>query len=619
MKRRHAMRRPNGVGAYHLYLGQLLKKAKLKGKDAAERKSLFKEAQAKAVSMARSKKFGTKLVTSAKSANAALQAKKAARRAKRAEKGEHITFRTARRLAGGMAAYRALKPKERAALRKQRYKRPGGASEKAKLAFKIAAEIAPKGSTKAQRNAAVKEAWALVKAGKTSARPSVRPSSGRPPSIRTSATKATSGKASGRKASGKASGRKAASGKASASKGAGFSGIKVGAKGRNMYFLAGKMVSQAAYKAARPGSSSRSSEMMDNPRRRRKGARKAHRKMGMMRRLRNTGEGVLAAEKSFYGNLVSVPGLVSVVGVGIAHGVVAPMVADYLAKMLPSRVDLPVVGSVGASNLAFTATGLVAGGALVGLGATVAKGQQGLLNKMAMLAVGGGALIDIVGLVMNAGVGSDMGAIDNEGTIYGAIDNDGNVYGGIDADGNVYGDVVSYGGYEYAGLMEDGTNVSYGTVVGSEYADAMPADAEDSGADFSVAEGQALVDGPVAWLKRFGKSPVRATGIRGVKSRHAGREGHRWGWLIKLVGMDKAQQIAALPPQQRLEVIAKLRKAALESLAASLNAASTQTTAQIAPAQNLLPAPQDTGLDLTGAVGAAGGAYGATMYAGGGY
>jgi hypothetical protein len=337
--------------------------------------------------------------------------------------------------------------------------------------------------------------------------------------------------------------------------------------------------------------------------------------MSMMRRLRNTCEGVVAAEKSFYGNLVTVPGLISVVGVGIAHGVVAPMVADYLAQMLPSRIELPVVGSVGASNLAFTATGLVAGGALVGLGATVAKGQQALLNKMAMLAVGGGALIDIVGLVMNRG---SYGAIDDNGNVYGAIDDNGNVYGAIDNDGTVYGDVVSYGGYEYAGLMEDGANVSYGTVVGSEYADAMPADAEDSGADFNVAEGQALVEGPVAWLKRFGKSPVRATSIRGMKSRHAGREGHRWGWLIKLVGMDKAQQIAALPPQQRLEVLAKLRKAALESLANSMNAQAMQTTAQVAP-QNLLPAPEQAGLDLTGAVGAAGGAYGATMYAGGGY
>jgi hypothetical protein len=354
--------------------------------------------------------------------------------------------------------------------------------------------------------------------------------------------------------------------------------------------------------------------MLDNPRKRRKGARKGHRKMGMMRRLRNTGEGVLSAEKSFYSGLITVPGVVSVLGVGVAHGLVAPMVADFLAEKLPGSVDVMGV-RLSASNLSFTATGLVAGGALVAAGSTVAKGQQSLMNKMAVLAVSAGAVIDLVGVVMAArSGGSEMGAIDNDGEVYGAIDDNGNVYGGIDADGNVYGDVVSYGG-----LMEDGTNVSYGAVVGSEYADAMPADAEDAGADFNVAEGQALMDGPVAWLRRFGKSPVRATGIRGMKSRHAGKEGHRWGWMIKLVGMDKAQQIAALSPEKRVEVIARLRKAALESLANSLNAAAVQTTSQVAPAQNLLPAPQDAGLDLTGAAGAAGGAYGAHMYAGGGY
>ena len=567
MKRRHPMRhRPNGVGAYHMYLGELLKKAKLGGKSKSERTSAFKKAQAKAVEMAKKvkaegskTKFGERVVAAAKSRNAVVQAKKMKHRGQR---GRMVVAgpRGGKKVVPAMrkAAYKALKPYARLKVRK------------------AAGAIVPRGPRKARTTAPAMTAKATAK-----------PSTARP--RRQAAARETK---------------------------APLTGTRSGKNGRVMYYLNGKLVSKATYEAAtmtakkattgrkRGGKKGEQLSLVANPRRR-KGARKAHRKMSMMRRLRNTGEGVLAAEKNFYGNLVSVPGLVSVVGVGIAHGVVAPMVADYLAQMLPSRIELPVVGSVGASNLAFTATGLVAGGALVGLGATVAKGQQALLNKMAMLAVGGGALIDIVGLVMNRGS-------------YGAIDDNGNVYGAIDNDGTVYGDVVSYGGYEYAGLMEDGTNVSYGTVVGSEYADAMPADAEDSGADFNVAEGQALVEGPVAWLKRFGKSPVRATSIRGMKSRHAGREGHRWGWLIKLVGMDKAQQIAALPPQQRLEVLAKLRKAALESLANSMNAQAMQTTAQVA-SQNLLPAPQDAGLDLTGAVGAAGGAYGATMYAGGGY
>ena len=569
MKRRHPMRhRPNGVGAYHMYLGELLKKAKLGGKSKDQRTAAFTKAQKKAAEMAKKvkaegskTKFGAKAVAAAKSRNAVVQAKKMKHRAQRGRmvvagpKGGKKVQPAMRK-----SAYKALKPYARLKIRKS------------------TGSIVARGPRKPKAVAAI------------------RPSATRPPAIVAAKSGPSGRKPTARKGAGK---------KATAQK---LTGIKIGAKGRNMYFVSGKMVSQAAYMAARPGASSRPSQMMDNPRRR-KGTRKAYRKMGMMRSLRNTGEGVLAAEKSFYGSLVSVPGIVSVVGVGIAHGIVAPMVADYLAQMLPSRIELPVVGSVGASNLAFTATGLVAGGALVGLGATVAKGQQGLLNKMAMLAVGVGATADIIGLVMNARGGSEMGVIDNDGDIYGAIDNRGTKYGAIDNDGNVYGDVVSYGG-----VMEDGTNVSYGTVVGSEYADAMPADAEDSGADFSMDEGQALVEGPLSWLKRFGKSPVRATSIRGMKSRHAGREGHRFGWMIKLVGMEKMQQIAALPPEKRVEVIARLRKAALESLANSMNAQAMQTTSQ-----NLLPAPEQAGLDLTGAAGAAGGAYGAHMYAGGGY
>lgn len=590
MKRRHPMRhRPNGVGAYHMYLGKLLKKAKLGGKSKDERTSAFKLAQKKAKTMVQKvkaegskTKFGEKTVAAAASRNAVVQAKKALNLRRRGrvvsagpKGGKKVTP------AMKKAAYKALSAKERLAVRKS------------------TGSIVARGPRKPKAVAAIS------------------PSATRPPAIASAATspKALTKKAAtGRKALSKkaATGSKALSKKATAQK---LTGIKIGAKGRNMYFVSGKMVSQAAYQAARPGSYVRPSQMMDNPRRR-KGHSKAHRKMGMMRRLRNTGEGVLAAEKSFYGSVVSVPGIVSVVGVGIAHGIVAPMVADYLTQMFPTRVDLPVVGNVGASNLAFTATGLVAGGALVGLGATVAKGQQGLLNKMAMLAVGGGALIDMVGIVMNAVGGaqaSEMGAIDNDGTIYGAIDNNGTVYGGIDNDGNVYGDMMSYGG-----VMEDGMNVSYGAVVGSEYADAMPADAEDSGADFNVSEGQALVEGPLSWLKRFGKSPIRATGIRGMKSRHAGREGHRWGWMFKLIGMDKAKQIAALPPEKRVAIIARLRKAVIESVDNSLNAQAMQTTAQVAP-QNLLPTSEDAGLDLTGMAGAASGAYGATMYSGGGY
>jgi hypothetical protein len=48
-------------------------------------------------------------------------------------------------------------------------------------------------------------------------------------------------------------------------------------------------------------------------------------------------------------------------------------------------------------------------------------------------------------------------------------------------------------------------------------------------------------------------------------SRHAGREGHRWGWLIKLVGWQGFQRITALPPSDRCAVIEQMRVAAIEA------------------------------------------------------
>ena len=51
----------------------------------------------------------------------------------------------------------------------------------------------------------------------------------------------------------------------------------------------------------------------------------------------------------------------------------------------------------------------------------------------------------------------------------------------------------------------------------------------------------------------------------------ARKHGHRWGWLVKLVGFQGMQKIAALPPYQRRQVIHGLRQRALASLPALLS------------------------------------------------
>jgi hypothetical protein len=356
--------------------------------------------------------------------------------------------------------------------------------------------------------------------------------------------------------------------------------------------------------------------------------------------------GFLDGAKQFGRDAFSVQGILGAAIIGVAHGFVAPRVDAFLTEKAPGRVDVPVLGSIGLNNLSFTATGTVAGAALGGLGYAFGRPTLGL--GLGVLAFASGIVLDVVSLVLGkdaeaAGAGegegevaTDMGEMFNRGMEYGelydAVSGGPLTYGDVALDGSVapgYGGIVEDGTVVsgYGGLSEDGVNVSYGAVQ-SEYADAMAGDAHYSGPDFSAAEGQALMDGSTSWFRMFGRSPKRATGVRGAASRHAGRLGHRWGWLIKLVGMDKAAQIAALPPEKRLQVIAALRKQAMDSLANLMAEKAAMTTSSAAPPQNLLPAPQDTGLDLMslegGAMGAgaANGALGygnVNVYAGSGF
>jgi hypothetical protein len=400
---------------------------------------------------------------------------------------------------------------------------------------------------------------------------------------------------------------------------------KKDSKGRTQYRVGGRLVSKKAYDAAKKGGKSTAKP----PSATKKSTRaKKNPNFGM----------VLDGVKQFGRDFVTVQSVGGAAVVGLAHGFVAPMVAEKLNEFLPQRVSLPVVGEVGASDFAFTATGLVAGALLGGLGYAMGRPNLGL--GLGLLAAGSGVVIDTVGLVMGARGSSQMGALDNRGDVYGAIDADGNVYGDVAYGDVAYGEIYDavsggpqvYGDVAYAGVM-GGPVADYGTMCASEYADAMAGDAQYSGADFSAAEGQALMDGPKAWMGRFGKPAKRATGVRSSVSRHAGKEGHRWGWLIKLVGMEKAKQIAALSPEKRLAVIDSLRKQAVSSLAnlmatqaAGTTSVQTELTTAMAnaPKQNLLPAPEQAGLDFTGAAGgasAAGGAlsYGAYAYVGGGF
>ena len=94
------------------------------------------------------------------------------------------------------------------------------------------------------------------------------------------------------------------------------------------------------------------------------------------------------------------------------------------------------------------------------------------------------------------------------------------------------------------------------------YQGAHMGDAAFSGHDFDPAEGQALMMGPRAFRDRFGlpaRGMMRSTG----RSSMAGRRGHRWAWLVKLIGFDRTARLATMPPKKRCAIIAKLRREAM--------------------------------------------------------
>jgi hypothetical protein len=602
MKRHRPMRRShNGVGAYHALLSEMLKKANMKGKSKAQQRKLFKGAVAKA-------KAALAAGSIAPSYSKGVDAKN--KKILRAKK-KRLALR------GGMkkADFRALPASERAKIRvsasgKSGAKAPSKApSAKGYTMKKFGKRVQYRGPdgkmiSKKAYEAAVGKAAKAPSAKAPSAKAPSKPKATRPPSGGTAAAKPSVG------------------GKVRLAS-------KKDKKGRMQYRIDGKLVSKKTFDAAKKAAGKAGK------------APSAAKGKGSRAKKNPNFAMVLDGTKQFGRDFFTLQSVGGAAVVGLAHGFVAPMVAQKLNEYLPQRVSLPVVGEVGAADLAFTATGLVAGAVLGGLGYALGRPNLGL--GLGLLAAGSGIVIDTVGFVMNRGAaaGGDVagfGTMDNRGVVYGGIDADGNVYGDVAYGDVAYGEIYDavpggptvYGDVAYGGVYAGGT-MDYGAACASEYADAMAGDAQYSGADFSAAEGQALMDGPAAWMKRFGKPPKRATGIRSAVSRHAGREGHRWGWLIKLVGMEKAKQIAALPPEKRLAVIDGLRKQAVSSLAnlmatqaaGSSTAPQTELTTAMAAAsqQNLLPAPQSMGLDLTGAAMGAGaaGSYGTVVYAGSGF
>ena len=152
---------------------------------------------------------------------------------------------------------------------------------------------------------------------------------------------------------------------------------------------------------------------------------------------------------------------------------------------------------------------------------------------------------------------------------------------------------ISAGGYQGLGIEDmAGTH----DMSGSHYHDANLGDAMYSGDDLSVEEGEAAIHGAHAYMGTFGAPPHIRYRRHHRYSHLAGRRGHRWGWMIKLIGWPRFAKLAAMNPAQRIALIAQLRQAAAQAAQAKFD--ESQSSGSVASS---VPAgTAGLGLDMSG-------------------
>ena len=126
-------------------------------------------------------------------------------------------------------------------------------------------------------------------------------------------------------------------------------------------------------------------------------------------------------------------------------------------------------------------------------------------------------------------------------------------------DGGSY-DVVPLAGVQRMGMMH-GVHMNgmhKNPMHGNCYGDAKPADAALCHSDMSAQECRAAMSGDEqSYAHSFEQVPKRITNTD-IYSCFAGKHGHRWGWMIKMIGFDRFRKLAMLPPVKRVQLIAKM-------------------------------------------------------------
>ena len=297
-----------------------------------------------------------------------------------------------------------------------------------------------------------------------------------------------------------------------------------------------------------------------------------------------------------------------------AHQFIEPIAVPLVMKGLDAAEKLPVVGGVArvAAEKAASNPYLVTGIAVSVVSGLVAGFAPKVLSAKGAMALGGGAIA--VGAVLDhtlkpfakaaaqVAVEATQAAVSGEEVDIGGF-GDGGAY--------MVGAPTSALGPSSFGAI--GLDSSQMGALAMEYSDANMLDSHQTTEDFHPDEVAALLAGSEYFQKKFGVSPSRLRKTIHDYSRHAGRPGHRWGWLIKMIGFHNVQKIAALQPHQRHYVLRQLKKQAKDAAPQLISQAEKRD----------LGAIETAGLDLAGSFNGAGGAYGssygALMFAGNNY
>ena len=225
----------------------------------------------------------------------------------------------------------------------------------------------------------------------------------------------------------------------------------------------------------------------------------------------------------------------------------ATMAVSYV--MEKAGVELPDM----LDKFKYTTTGVM-GAVIYGLVGKYTKTSK-YTSKLAYGAIGVGVVLDIASALSEAGY-----------------------FGGLEVQGLEIGDSYGDGGaYEVVPIdsLED-----VGAIM-QDYSDASLGDAYSVGGDMSPQEGQAILSGAPVWRRVFGPPPIRRIHRGGGpvrQSRHAGRPGHRWAWLIRLIGWEQTRKVAALPADERAAVIAEIKSQAMASASAATQPQPQQIT-----------------------------------------